>query len=129
MSYPTSHSDGKVEKTGGDIDRSFELFVDQTVKDSIRGMLGESAMQAIIFHLHLEGNFATDAKVFHERLYSVLKAPALIIEEIIVKSMFSKLGLVYAESNVGGFDFARYVETAKSVFLSKQGKKGAGSRL
>lgn len=113
-------SNGRAEgERGRDDERKFQELVNETVVASIRDLLGESPMQAILYHLHLDGNFTKEPQVFHERLYSLLKQPAFIIEEMIVKALFTRLNLVYASTG-GRFDYPMYIDTARRVFLSRK---------
>ena len=94
----------------------FEKFLDETITDCLRELLGESSMKAIVFHLGIE-RVASDPQAFDKRLHELLGTPATVIEEVVIKELFGRLGLVY--SGLGDFDFVKYVDTARKVFLSK----------
>jgi hypothetical protein len=99
-------------------DRSgFEELFAETITSSIRDLLGESSMQAILYHLSLE-RLGRDPQVFDQKLRGLLNDPAAIIEEMIVKDLFKRLDLLYAPS--GPFDFQKYVRSAKEVYTQQE---------
>jgi hypothetical protein len=51
----------------------------------------------------------------------MLKGPATIVEEIIIKDLFKGLDLLYSPG--GNFDFVRFVDTAKEIYLSRKHKE------
>jgi hypothetical protein len=100
----------------------FEELLEETITTSIRDLLGESSMKAILYHLSLD-RFAKDPKVFDQKLREVLQAPASIIEEVIIKDLFKRLDLLFAP--MGTFDFEKYTNAAKEVYM-KQEKRAHG---
>ena len=101
--------------------KGFEKLFGDTIMSSIRDLLGESSMRAILYHLNLE-NVGGDPQMFDTKLRELLHAPATIIEEIIIKDLFKKLDLLYSPK--GAFDFQRYAHAAKEFYASRE-KKGA----
>ena len=106
--------DGKASEAGAN---GFEQLLEQTMRRSLRDLLGESSTSAIFYHLGLERP-AMDAALFHKRLSEVLGAPASIIEELIVKDLFTGLGLVYPTK--GSFDLKKCVDRAMDVYASRE---------
>ncbi len=98
----------------------FEKLFEETITISLRDLLGESSMRAIIYHLSLE-RLAKDPKLFDQKLRELLHAPASIIEEVIIKDLFKRLDLMY--SPMGTFDFQRYANTAKEVYMEKERRR------
>jgi hypothetical protein len=95
----------------------FEELFEETITSSIRDLLGESSMRAILYHLSLE-SMAKDPQVFDQKMRELLKAPAVIIEEIIIKDLFKRLDLMYAP--MGAFDFQKYAKAAKEVYMKQE---------
>ncbi|HUI01455.1 MAG TPA: hypothetical protein VLX56_07480 [Nitrososphaerales archaeon] len=103
-----------MDKTG------FEELFEETITSSLRDLLGESSMRAILYHLSLE-RFAKDPKMFDQKLREVLKAPAIIIEEVIIKDLFRRLDLMYAPT--GTFDFQKYANSARDVYKVQEKRR------
>jgi len=97
----------------------FEALLEESIVSSLRDLLGESSMKAILFHLNLE-RVASDPLAFDRKLRELLNAPASIIEEIIIKELFKRLDLLYAPK--GAFDFQRYADAAKEFFTLRERK-------
>jgi hypothetical protein len=98
----------------------FEELLQETIVGSIRDLLGESSMQAILYHVGMD-RFAKDPKMFDQKLRDLLQAPAAIIEEVIVKDLFRRLDLLFAPS--GTFDFERYTNSAREVYMSQEKRR------
>jgi len=98
----------------------FEALLEDTIKNSIRDLLGESSMLAILYHLSLE-RLGSDPQAFDKKLRELLDAPATIIEEMIVKDLFKRLDLLYSPK--GGFDFQRYTSAAREFYVSREKKR------
>jgi len=98
----------------------FELYLTDTIIVSIRDLLGESPLQAILYNLNLE-SLGKDPEQFDQKLREMLKGPATIVEEIIIKDLFKGLDLLYSPG--GDFDFVRFVDTAKEIYLSRKHKE------
>ncbi len=95
----------------------FEELLEGTIVGSIRDLLGESSMKAILYHVGLE-RLAKDPRAFDLRLRELLNAPAEIIEEVIIKDLFKRLDLLYAPK--GTFDFQKYADAAKGVYAVQE---------
>lgn len=78
--------------------------------NAITSMLGEKALETIIFHTQLDKCYH-DPKLLHERLCTMFEEGAAAIEKVIVREMFKILNLDYDQR--GNFDFERYVLIAK----------------
>ncbi len=98
----------------------FEELLEDTITNSIRDLLGESSMRAILYHLSLE-KVGSDPQAFDRKLRELLNAPATIIEEIIIKDLFKRLDLLYSPK--GAFDFQRYTNAAREFYLSREKKR------
>jgi len=79
--------------------------------------MGESGMKAIFFHVEL-GDYIEDAGEFHRNLYEMFGDGAVILEKLIAKELFRRLGLPYSEKN--NFDFKRCVNEGKKLFTAIQ---------
>jgi hypothetical protein len=97
----------------------FEVLLTDTIMSSIRDLLGDSSMRAILYHLNLE-RVGSDPQAFDKRLRELLSAPASIIEETIIKDLFKRLDLFYSPK--GAFDFQRYVSAAWEFYGSGERK-------
>jgi hypothetical protein len=100
--------------------KGFEELLEETIVSSIRDLLGDSSMQAILYHVGMSG-FGKDPKLFDQKLRELLRAPASIIEEVIVKDLFKRLDLLFAPT--GTFDFERYVSSAKEVYMNQERRR------
>ena len=98
------------------------MLLEESIVSSVRNLIGESPMKALLFHLHLD-KVAKDPKMFHESLHSLLKEPAMIIELMIVKDLFSRLNMQFQEK--GPFEFQRYTRIAKEAFLARERYRGS----
>ena|SRR5437868_565812 len=98
----------------------FEELFEDTIMNSIRDLLGESSMRAILYHLSLE-RVASDPQAFDKKLRELLNAPATIIEEVIIKDLFKRLDLLYSPK--GAFDFQRYASAAREFYVSRGRKR------
>ncbi len=86
-----------------------------------KNTLGEGGAQALRYHLKL-GEHWEDPKEFHNRLISIMKDGALVLESLITKDLFRGLGLQYEE--VQFFDFGERIAGARK-FYQGVGIKGA----
>lgn len=98
----------------------FEALLEETIMTSIRDLLGESSMRAILYHMSMD-RFAKDPKMFDQRLRELLHAPASIIEEVIIKDLFKRLDLPFAP--MGTFDFERATHAAKEVYMIQEKRR------
>ncbi len=96
-------------------EEKYELIVRTSIADSLRNLLGESAATATLYHLQFPSS--TDSpKVFSEKLRSLFKGGAEIIERIIVKELLQNLAISYEDSS--NFDFSLCLTQAKKMFLA-----------
>ncbi|MDA4116204.1 MAG: hypothetical protein OK442_06585 [Thaumarchaeota archaeon] len=95
----------------------FEELFEETITSSIRDLLGESSMRAILYHLSLD-RLAKDPKVLDQKMRELLQAPAVLIEEVIIKDLFKRIDLLYAPT--GTFNFEKYANAAKEVYMKQE---------
>lgn len=86
------------------------------IEEGMRNVLGDSGMQAVLFHLQLV-QYAKDPKEFHDNLYALLKDGAITLEKIIVKELLRRVGIQYDEREA--FDFERQVNLAREVLKTR----------
>ena len=67
----------------------FEELLEETVICSIRDLLGESSMKAIVYHLSL-GRLAGDPGALHEKLHELLNAAAAMVEEVLTVTVVTR---------------------------------------
>lgn len=94
----------------------FEALFEDTIVNSLRDLLGESSMRAILYHLSLE-RLGKDPQMFDKKLRELLNAPATIIEEIVIKELFKRLDILYPLK--GPFDFQTYASAAREIYVSR----------
>jgi len=110
-------ADPRDEKRSSRSDKDdFERLLEETMRRSMADLLGESSMSAMLFHVNMEHPAAEPAE-FHKRLYELLKEPAIVIEEIIIKDLFKRLNVLYTPK--GAFEFKRYVSSARDLYATK----------
>lgn len=102
----------------------FDLLMENCIMDSMKGALGQSGADSIVYHLHLK-KFGNDLGAFHSGLASLLGDPAVVIETLIIKSLYSRLGLQFDEGE--NLDFVRRANYAKVTFSSRPAER-AGER-
>ena len=79
------------------------------------GLLGKSGADSVAFHLGLE-KVSGNPAAFHDGLTSMLGGPAAVIETMIIKSLYNKLGLWFNEAE--GFDFVKLTSEARATGLA-----------
>lgn len=102
----------------------FDFLMKNCIMDSMKGALGQSGTDSIVYHLHLK-MLGNDLGAFHSGLTSLLGDPAVVIETLIIKSLYSRLGLQFDEGK--NLDFVRRANEAK-VALSSRPAERAGER-
>ncbi len=99
----------------------FEFMLKNSIDGVFKNTLGEGGAQALKYHLKL-GEHSEDPKEFHNRLISIMKDGALVLESLITKDLFRGLGLQYEEAQF--FDFGERIARARK-FYDGAGVKGA----
>jgi hypothetical protein len=95
--------------------KTFEECFVEAINDGLK-VLGESGKQMIFFYL--ENNYSVKRdeitkkpETFATGLEKIFHAGALVIEKLIVESLYSKLGLTYEEKK--NYAFGDYVKQAR----------------
>ena len=108
--------------------KDFEKLFIEAVDDGL-DVLGESGRQMIFFHL--ENSYSIKRheipkkpEAFATGLEKIFGAGASVLEKLIVKSLYSKLGLKYEDKE--GRPFADYVKDVKEAGENK-GRRGCSS--
>ncbi len=96
-------------------EESYDLIVRTSIADGLRNLLGESAATATLYHLQFHSTIGSP-KLLSEKLHSLFRDGAEIIERIIVKELFQNLALSYEDSS--HFDFNSCLTRAKKMFLA-----------
>ena len=78
--------------------------------------MGESGRQAVLLNVELT-HHTSNPEVFHRNLHGIFNDGALILEKVIIKELFRKLGVPYEEKS--DFDFVGHVNHAKKLFLTR----------
>src|SRR5438309_4173560 len=94
-------------------EEKFDETLRWSIQDAIRNILGESGLESVRSILHL-GQLAKNPGEFHSQMDRIFGRGVLAIEGVVVKALFRRLNLPYAER--GLFDFERYVNHAKKEF-------------
>ncbi|MBI2649570.1 MAG: hypothetical protein HYW93_07970 [Thaumarchaeota archaeon] len=79
-------------------------------------VLGQGGMQAALYHLKLDQH-GKNPKEFHENLHTIFKDGATILEKVIIKELYLRLGMPYREREP--FDFEEHVNLAMQVASSR----------
>lgn len=93
----------------------FELILKNSVDGVFKHILGEGGAQALKYHLKL-GEHSENPKEFHDRLASIMKDGALVLESLVIKDLFRAIGLQYEEAQF--FDFGEHVARARKSYES-----------
>jgi len=94
-------------------------LLDEVIGESLRQILGERGAEIILRRIQMvdaswEGG-PDRARVFSEVLRRVLGSGALAVERLILRRMYSELGLNLEQKH--GYDFAAYVEELRRVWM------------
>jgi hypothetical protein len=106
-------------------ERFIEIFA-EAVHETLRDIVGESPAQALLFHL----NFPESAKQsdkFAASLRGLLRDGSSVVENAMVKRLWSKLGLAPADM-IDSASFVDRIRRAKELFEEKQRKLQGASR-
>jgi hypothetical protein len=103
---------------------AFDLILRKSIDEVFKYALGEGGAQAIMFHLKLN-EYWENPKEFHVRLVSVIRGGALVLESLIIKDLFRKLGVEYEE--LQPIDFWKRIANAKK-FYEEMAVSGAGTK-
>jgi len=106
-----------------------ERFIDifaESIHETLHDIVGESPAQALLFHL----NFPESAKRSDEfviKLRGLLRDGSPVVENAMVKRLWSKLGLVPVHMSDSA-SFVERIRRARQLFEEKQKKLQAVSR-
>ena len=102
--------------------RPFDLILKNSIDEVFRYALGEGGAQALKYNLKL-GEYWENPKEFHNRLVSVMKDGALVLEYLIVKDLFRELGAGYEV--VRPIDFGKRIASARKFHEGIEGRGAA----
>jgi hypothetical protein len=96
-------------------DRNFEKLFVEAVDEGLN-ILSESGKQMVFFHLERDcavdrQNISERSESFGKELEKIFGAGARVLEQQIIKNLYSKLGLRFEEKK--GFSFEDYVKKAR----------------
>jgi len=97
----------------------FEDILYDSILEGMRNLIGEECMKVALYHLQLTRY--TPPQEFHEKFVKIFKEGAVTIEKVIVKEMYSRIGLTYVE--MVPFDFIKYCELAKNLITKSENVK------
>lgn len=115
-------------------EESFDEVFLEALDEGLEGILGRSPKQAILYHLEhsfsiKKAEIPERPDVFHTSLEKIFGPGALLIEECILRILFSRLNTSYEKrSNCG---FADYVEQARTEYAARHtcGAEGMDERI
>jgi hypothetical protein len=99
----------------------FHQVLRECIEGGLRGVVGERGMKALLFRIE-SGQFIDNPEGFHRDLCLIFGEAAVVLEKVIVKELFGKLGIEYEEKS--DFHFPEYVKHAKELFVARS--KGDG---
>jgi hypothetical protein len=116
----------------GETEKEFEKLFIEAVDEGLE-TLGESGKQMIFFHL--DKNYSVKRheipkkpEAFAKGLEKIFGAGASVLEKLIVKSLYSKLGLEYEDLESRLFiDYVNYVREANDAEEVRENDRGGGS--
>jgi hypothetical protein len=94
----------------------FQQVLRECIEGGLRGVVGEMGMKALLFRIEC-GQFIDNPEEFHRDLCLIFGEAAVILEKVVIRELFSRLGIEYEER--GDFDFSAYVKHAKELFIAK----------
>jgi hypothetical protein len=98
----------------------FDEVLDQTAVSTMQLVLGDGPAKALIHHIAVNAS-ESDGRPFAEGLERITGGGAVIVERLIVKSLYGNLGLS-PEDDQGKFSFEKSVRRARERMSS--GGKG-----
>jgi hypothetical protein len=93
-------------------ERGFNALVRESVVQALADLLGKSASDAIISHVPIE-DAARAPETFHSNLESIFHPGALIVEHIILRELYRRLGAQFVERS--GTTFAECMHDAMQI--------------
>jgi len=96
--------------------KDFEKLLFEAIDEGLQEVLGESGRQMTFFHLEMSyqvkrDDIAKKTKDFATGLEKMFGAGASVLEKIIVKNLYSQLGLKYKDKK--DYTFADYLDDVK----------------
>jgi hypothetical protein len=115
-------------------EESFDEVFLEALDEGLEGILGGSPKQAIFYHLEhsfsiKKAEIPERSDIFHASLEKIFGPGALLIEECVLRILFSRLNISYEKrSNCG---FADYVEQVRIEYEARYtgGVKGMDERI
>ncbi len=83
----------------------FYQLLKMSALDALRLALGKSAMEILCYKFKLD-ELILDAKAFHTTLYSLFSDGSVVIEKIIIKEIYKRIGLQYQYDTAFNFENA-----------------------
>ncbi|HEY6282593.1 MAG TPA: hypothetical protein VIW22_01565 [Nitrososphaerales archaeon] len=99
--------------------RDFDELLDETIVNTLGQVLGNEPAKALMFHMGAKAS-ASGAKSFSGALERVTGSASVVVEKLIVKALFSRIGLKL-EDNGGAFSFENSILRAQTFMI--QGSK------
>jgi len=94
----------------------FCQILHESILEALENALGGSGLKVVLLNVDL-ARYTNNPAELHRNLYHLFNEGALILEKVIVKELFRRLGLPYEEKD--DFDFARHVNHAEELFAVK----------
>ena len=104
----------------------FSQALHESVLDALENVLGESGMKVVLLNIELD-KCTDDREALRTSLYGLFKDGAYVLEKVIVKELFRKLGISHEEGTDA--DFVVCVNHAKELFLARQGGVTEGQKV
>jgi hypothetical protein len=96
----------------------FDDLMNETVETTVRQILGEGAGQALLFHLGAKPS-TSDGLEFSERLKRIVGKGAPVVEILILRSLYERIGMNYAEAPEKSFE--QEVRRAREILEGRGG--------
>lgn len=105
------------------VESEFDAILLESIDEALSA-LGNSINQAIYFHLEQNFGIRKDEIPkrlggFKQALENILGAGGDLVEILILKKLYEKVGKIFTYTNPGEFAFLRCVATAKSAFQER----------
>lgn len=99
--------------------KDFGELLDETVANTLGQVLGNEPANALMYHMGAKAS-ASGAKAFSESLERVTGSVSVVVEKLIVKALYNRIGLKL-EENGGAFSFESSISRAQKFMT--QGSK------
>jgi hypothetical protein len=95
--------------------KNFDQLLDETVTTTLGHVLGNEPANALIYHMGVKAS-VSGAKEFAGALERVTGSGSVIVEKLIVRALYNKIG-IRLEDSLEGFSFENSISRAQKLMV------------